>query len=171
MDSDERTNLTTRDDATTGPGDRGAHLSRMRRRLVRGGILAVAVMGAASAASQTFSVANLDEAASRTCRSIISVLNTARTEIDVTSTMRIGEANAVSIGYVSRPETGVPRNRRIVCAFQDQGSGFRRSRRLVGVTSDGVPLGPARLRFLHRYWIGSAEAERAATSNVPRQKR
>lgn len=112
-----------------------------------------------------------DDAPSRTCRSIIMVINPASTTIDITSTLRIGEANAVAISYIARPDSGLPRPRKIVCSFEDRGGAYRRSRELVGVTSDGMPLGPARLRFINRFWIGSREAEAAAAALSPRRQR
>lgn len=116
------------------------------------------------AAAQTFSFENQDELAGKTCRSILAVLNPATTDLDISSSMRIGDANAVVISYVARPATGLAKSRKLVCAFKDKGGAFNRSRELVSVTSDGSPLGPARLRFLQRFWVGSSEAEAAAAA-------
>lgn len=132
-----------------------------------------AVVGPATgpASAQVLAAGNLEEQANRTCRSILAVVNPASTGIDITSTLRIGEANAVAISYVARPATGLPRSRKLVCSFSDKGGTFRRSRELVGVTSDGVQLGPARMRFLNRFWIGSRDADAAATALAPPRPR
>ncbi len=132
-----------------------------------------AVCGPASgpAFAQVLPAGNLEEQANRTCRSILAVVNPASTGIDITSTLRIGEANAVAISYVARPATGLPRSRKLVCSFSDKGGTFRRSRELVGVTSDGAQLGPARMRFLSRFWIGSRDADAAATALAPPRPR
>lgn len=130
-------------------------------------LAAAAAWFAMPAYAQTFTYPSPDEQATRTCRSILAVINPASTGIDVTSTLRIGEANAVSISYVARPPTGLPRSRRIVCSFTDKSGSSRRSRELVNVTSDGAPLGPARMRFLSRFWIGSSDADAAATALAP----
>lgn len=114
------------------------------------------------ATAQIFPSAGLDEGAVRTCRSIIAVVNPATSALDVTSTLRIGEANAIAISYVARPPAGVPRNRKIVCTFKDDGGTFRRTRTLTAVTSDGRPLGPVRMRFLQRFWLASRDADVAA---------
>lgn len=112
-----------------------------------------------------------DERAVRSCRSIIAVINPATTDIDVTSTLRINEANAIAISYVSRPATGLPRSRKLVCSFKDKGGTFNKTRELVNVVADGAQLGPARLRFLQRFWIGSREADEAAGRFVQQKRR
>ncbi|MBA4171359.1 MAG: hypothetical protein C0511_01555 [Hyphomicrobium sp.] len=128
-------------------------------------------MSAASPADgQSFSLGTLDETAGKTCRSILAVINPASTALEITSTLRIGDANAVVITYVARPQTGLPKGRKLVCSFKDSGGTFRRSRDLVAVTSDGGPLGPARMRFLQRFWVGSIEAEAAAAKIAAKPK-
>lgn len=133
--------------------------------------LPVVVWAAKLAVAQTFSRSGQDERAVRACRSIIAVINPATTNVDVTSTMRIGEANAIAISYVSRPATGLPRSRKLVCSFRDAGGTFNKTRELVNVVADGSQLGPARLRFLQRYWIGTREADDAAARLDPPQRR
>lgn len=121
--------------------------------------------------AQSTAQSGSDDAASRVCRSIIMVINPASTGIDITSTLRIGEANAVAISYIARPASGLPRSRKIVCSFQEKGGSLRKNRELVNVTSDGSPLGPARLRFLLRFWIGSRDADAAAHALNPGKPR
>lgn len=133
--------------------------------------LPVVIWATKLAFAQSFSNSGQDERAVRTCRSIIAVINPKSTELDVTSTMRIGEANAVAIAYISRPATGLPRSRKLVCSFKDAGGTFKRTRELVNVVADGSQLGPARLRFLQRFWIGSREADDAATRLGSQQRR
>ena len=128
-------------------------------------------LSTATTRAQGYASASLDERANRTCRSIIALINPPKMSLGVTSTMRIGEANAISIAYVARPEEGVSRNRRIVCAFQDRGTGAQRIRKLIAVIADGVPVGPARLYLMQRYWVGSPEADAAATMLAPSARR
>ncbi len=133
--------------------------------------LPIVVWAARLAMAQSFTSSGQDERAVRACRSIIAVINPASTDLDVTSTLRIGEANAVAISYVSRPKTGLPRSRKLVCSFKDKGGTFNKTRDLVNVVADGAQLGPARLRFLQRFWIGSRDADEAALRLEPAKRR
>lgn len=156
----------------------GGTMSRMlkfpRSALARAAIvllaLPVLIWAGRFAMAQSLTLSGQDERSVRVCRSIIAVINPATSDLDVTSTLRIGEANAIAISYVSRPATGLPRSRKLVCSFKDQGGTFNKTRELVNVVADGAQLGPARLRFLQRYWIGSREADEAA-GRLAQQKR
>ncbi len=130
--------------------------------MLRGGMAFVAVAVGTAAVAQNYSLSSLEDRAVRTCRSIIAVVNPAAASLDVTTTLRIGEANAIAISYVSKPAAGLPRSRKLVCSFKDKGNTFNRSRELVNVVVDGTQLGPARMRFLQRFWIGSRDADEAA---------
>jgi hypothetical protein len=122
-------------------------------------------------AQQTAGQPNLEERARRTCHSIIAVINPPTTTIELTSTLRMGDANAIVISYVARPASGLPRRRNLVCSFQDYAAAAGKTRYLTGVTSDGTALGPARLRFLQRFWVGSRDAETAADALTAGRRR
>lgn len=145
-------------------------VGRVSPRLRPAAIVVVVLSAASNVHAQSLSLGNLDETAGKTCRSILAVINPATTTLEITSTMRIGDANAVVIGYVARPNAGQPRSRKVVCSFKDSGGTFRRTRDLMSVTSDGMPLGPARMRFLKRFWVGSTDADAAAATLAAKPK-
>lgn len=130
--------------------------------IVRGVMALAAIAIGTAAAAQTFSLSSLEDRAVRSCRSIIAVVNPAASSLDITTTLRIGEANAIAISYVAKPASGLPKSRKLVCSFKDKGGTFNRSRELVNVVVDGTQLGPARMRFLQRFWLGSRDADEAA---------
>jgi branched-chain amino acid transport system permease protein len=94
-----------------------------------------------------------DAQRARICRLIIPALDPPESTFEVHSIRGSDRDGAIHIGYTTRTGSDPPRLRALTCRFAQRGSGTTEGVGLVGVVTDGVPLGSLRLNVLMRYWL------------------
>lgn len=94
----------------------------------------------------------------RLCRSIAIVLNAPDTWIRVITSAMTLSGDVLIVQYVVDAEGKRSSGRTLACGLGPEKVADTGLRRIIAVTHDGRPLGPARLAFLQRYWLKTDEA-------------
>jgi hypothetical protein len=93
------------------------------------------------------------------CASLMVVMNPEGTAFDIVSVQALSDWGMRFV-YTATAPGRAPLRRTLACGFGGAGE-------LLAVRVDGVPLGPARLALLERFWLGSGAAAIADLPAIP----
>jgi branched-subunit amino acid ABC-type transport system permease component len=99
-----------------------------------------------------------DAAQARVCRSLVPLINAPESHIEVRSTTPLARGAGVQVSYWVQTPNETERSRILVCRFASASLTSGERQDLTDVISDAQPLGPLRLHFLKRFWLGSSDA-------------